>query len=186
MPVQAVPIAIWRRARGIEIPRWHPVNPPSRAYTSSSAYAELREGTSPIAPGAGRSTISFRSPWRAGSPPGSRVRVPSAGADRPGDGDRSAGLFAVSNRRARLQGLIGGSSVIRPRLLELARWISEYYCCPLAGGDGLCARRKLCVRRSVSPRRLNFVRLAKTSRSVAEIATPGTAKRPASSGRVAG
>ncbi len=27
--------------------------------------------------------------------------------------------------------VVGGKSLVTPRVLELARWIADYYCCPL-------------------------------------------------------
>ena len=33
--------------------------------------------------------------------------------------------------------MIGSAPMIRPKLIEIARWISESYCCPFANSDDL-------------------------------------------------
>ncbi|HVJ58018.1 MAG TPA: hypothetical protein VM574_09290, partial [Terrimicrobiaceae bacterium] len=54
--------------------------------------------------------------------------------------------------------IIGNAPMIRPKLIEIARWISEYYCCPLQTAMG-CVLPQVVRQASVSPRRLNFARL---------------------------
>jgi primosomal protein N' (replication factor Y) len=54
--------------------------------------------------------------------------------------------------------IIGSAPMIRPKLIEIARWISEYYCCPLQTAM-TCVLPQVVRQASVSPRRLNFARL---------------------------
>ena len=100
--------------------------------------------------------------------PGSRVRVPLRARIVQATVIEVLDSSPVESPRE-LQGLIGGSSLIRPRLLELARWISEYYCCPLEAAMA-CVLPQVVRQAKVSPRKLNFVRLAKRA-SKEEIAT---------------
>jgi primosomal protein N' (replication factor Y) (superfamily II helicase) len=63
--------------------------------------------------------------------------------------------------------MIGNSPMIRPRLIEIARWISEYYCCPLQTAM-TCVLPQVVRQASVAPRRLNFARLLRRP-TVAEL-----------------
>lgn len=56
--------------------------------------------------------------------------------------------------------MIGGVPLIRPRLLEIARWISEYYCCSLETAMG-CVLPQAVRQAKISPRKRNFVRLTR-------------------------
>jgi primosomal protein N' (replication factor Y) (superfamily II helicase) len=63
--------------------------------------------------------------------------------------------------------IIGNAPMIRPKLIEIARWISEYYCCPLQTAMS-CVLPQVVRQASVSPRRLNFARLLRRP-TVAEL-----------------
>jgi primosomal protein N' (replication factor Y) (superfamily II helicase) len=54
--------------------------------------------------------------------------------------------------------IIGNAPMIRPRLIEIARWISEYYCCPLQTAMS-CVLPQVVRQALISPRRRNFARL---------------------------
>ena len=54
--------------------------------------------------------------------------------------------------------VIGGSPMIRPELLEIARWIADYYCCPLEAAMA-CVLPQVVRQAEVSARRRNFVRI---------------------------
>ena len=60
-------------------------------------------------------------------------RHPGQGAFCPAPGaglrDRAAGDFAPSNLRPLIK-IIGRQSFVSPKILQLARWMGEYYCCP--------------------------------------------------------
>ena len=63
--------------------------------------------------------------------------------------------------------MIGNAPMIRPKLIEIARWISEYYCCPLQTAM-TCVLPQVVRQASVAPRRLNFARLLRRP-TVAEL-----------------
>ncbi len=91
--------------------------------------------------------------------PGSRVRVPLRAKQVLATVIETLDVSAVKSPRE-IQAVIGGSPLIRPSLLGIARWISEYYCCPLE--TAMAAVLPQVVRQAkISPRRLNFARLKK-------------------------
>ena len=47
--------------------------------------------------------------------------------------------------------MIGDAPMIRPKLIEIARWISEYYCCPLQTAMG-CVLPQVVRQAKISPR----------------------------------
>ncbi|MFZ4682830.1 MAG: replication restart helicase PriA, partial [Terrimicrobiaceae bacterium] len=57
--------------------------------------------------------------------------------------------------------VIGGAPLIRPKLLEIARWIAEYYCCPLETAMA-CVLPQVVRQAEVTSRRLNHVRVLRT------------------------
>ena len=63
--------------------------------------------------------------------------------------------------------MIGNAPIIRPKLIEIARWISEYYCCPLQTAM-TCVLPQVVRQASIAPRRLNFARLLRRP-TVAEL-----------------
>lgn len=89
--------------------------------------------------------------------PGARVRVPL----------RTRTVLAtvvdvceeteVRNPRE-IHELIGGAPLIRPELLELARWIAEYYCCPLEAAMA-CVLPQVVRQAEVSTQKRNFATL---------------------------
>jgi primosomal protein N' (replication factor Y) len=91
--------------------------------------------------------------------PGSRVRVPLRAKLVLGTVIEVLDESAVKLPRE-IQEVIGGTPLIRPRLLEIARWISEYYCCALETAMA-CVLPQAVRQAKISPRRLNFARLAR-------------------------
>ncbi|MGA7883658.1 MAG: primosomal protein N' [Terrimicrobiaceae bacterium] len=89
--------------------------------------------------------------------PGSRVRVPLRARTVLATVIEVLDAPAVESPRA-IHEVIGGKPLIRPRLLELARWISEYYCCPLETAMA-CVLPQVVRQAKISPRRLNFAKL---------------------------
>jgi primosomal protein N' (replication factor Y) (superfamily II helicase) len=89
--------------------------------------------------------------------PGSRVRVPLRAKQALATVIETVDTSAVESPRE-IQGVIGGAPLIRPSLLEIARWISEYYCCPLETAMA-CVLPQVVRQAKISPRRLNFARL---------------------------
>ncbi len=61
---------------------------------------------------------------------GSRVKVPFGSREVLGNVTALVGESPHSNLRPILK-VIGGAPLLTPKVLKLARWISEYYCCPL-------------------------------------------------------
>jgi primosomal protein N' (replication factor Y) len=89
--------------------------------------------------------------------PGSRVRVPLRAKQVLATVIETLDTSPVKSPRE-IQAVIGGGPLIQPRLLEMARWISEYYCCPLETAMA-CVLPQVVRQAKVSPRRLNFARL---------------------------
>lgn len=61
---------------------------------------------------------------------GSRVKVPFGAREALGTVTALVSESPHSNLRPILK-VIGGAPLITPKILKLARWISEYYCCPI-------------------------------------------------------
>ncbi len=102
--------------------------------------------------------------------PGSRVRVPLRAKQVLATVIETLDVSAVKFPRE-IQAVIGGAPLIRPSLLGIARWISEYYCCPLE--TAMAAVLPQVVRQGkIKARRLNFARLAKKA-SAEEMAQLG-------------
>lgn len=90
--------------------------------------------------------------------PGARVRVPLrtrvvlgtvvAMHDEP---ETLTGLREISE-------LVGDAPLIRPRLMEIAQWISEYYCCPMETAMA-CVLPQVVRQAEMSAKRVNFARL---------------------------
>lgn len=57
-----------------------------------------------------------------------------------------------------IQEVIGGAPLIRPELLEIARWIADYYCCPLEAATA-CVLPQVVRKAEVGAKKYNFVRL---------------------------
>jgi primosomal protein N' (replication factor Y) len=89
--------------------------------------------------------------------PGSRVRVPLRTRLVLGTVVEVLESSEVESPRE-VHEVIGDAPLIRPKLIEIARWISEYYCCPLETAMG-CVLPQVVRQATVSPRRLNFARL---------------------------
>ena len=89
--------------------------------------------------------------------PGSRVRVPLRTRLVLGTVVEVLETPSVDSLRE-VHEVIGDTPLIRPRLIEIARWISEYYCCPLETAMG-CVLPQVVRQGAMSPRRLNFARL---------------------------
>jgi primosomal protein N' (replication factor Y) len=89
--------------------------------------------------------------------PGSRVRVPLRTRLVLGTVVEVLESSEVESPRE-VHEVIGDAPLIRPKLIEIARWISEYYCCPLETAMG-CVLPQVVRQAAVSPRRLNFARL---------------------------
>ncbi len=60
-----------------------------------------------------------------------------------------------------IEEVIGDAPLIRPVLLEIARWISAYYCCPLEAATA-CVLPQVVRQAEVGARKRNFVTLAKS------------------------
>jgi primosomal protein N' (replication factor Y) len=110
--------------------------------------------------------------------PGSRVRVPLRARLVLATVVEVLDASTVKSPRE-IHEVIGGTPLIRPRLLEIARWISEYYCCPLETAMA-CVLPQVVRQAKVSPRRLNFVRL--TRRASAEELAALARKAPRQAG----
>ena len=91
--------------------------------------------------------------------PGSRVRVPLRARLVLATVVEVLDASTVKSPRE-IHEVIGGTPLIRPRLLEIARWISEYYCCPLETAMA-CVLPQVVRQAKISPRRLNLARLAR-------------------------
>jgi len=89
--------------------------------------------------------------------PGSRVRVPLRARLVLGTVVEVLDTSAIKSPRE-IHEVIGDAPLIRPRLLEIARWISEYYCCPLETAMA-CVLPQVVRQAAVSPRQLNFAKL---------------------------
>src|SRR3954463_4176013 len=61
---------------------------------------------------------------------GSRVKVPFGAREVLGNVTAIVKESPHSNLRPILK-VIGGAPLLTPKILKLARWISDYYCCPL-------------------------------------------------------
>ena len=61
---------------------------------------------------------------------GSRVKVPFGTREVLGNVTAIVKESPHSNLRPILK-VIGGAPLLTPKILKLARWISDYYCCPL-------------------------------------------------------
>ena len=92
---------------------------------------------------------------------GSRVRVPLRTRLVLGTVVEVLETSAVESPRE-IHEMIGTAPLIRPKLIEIARWISEYYCCPLETAMA-CVLPQVVRQAAVSPRRLNFARLLRTA-----------------------
>ncbi len=88
--------------------------------------------------------------------PGARVRVPLRARLLLGT---VVAVLDESPARSpkEIHEVIGGAPLIRPRLLEIARWIAEYYCCPLEAAMA-CVLPQVVRQAEVTSRRLNHVR----------------------------
>lgn len=111
---------------------------------------------------AGDRALDYRIPaaMEAAIAPGARVRVPLRARlllgtviDVLEDSDVPA--------PKEIQEVIGGVPLIRPELLRIARWIAEYYCCPLEAAMG-CVLPQVVRQAEVAARRRNFVRVVRT------------------------
>lgn len=91
--------------------------------------------------------------------PGSRVRVPLRARLVLGTVVEVLEESEVPGLKE-VQEVIGGKPLIRPELLEIARWIADYYCCPLEAATA-CVLPQVVRKAEVSTRKLNFVRLVK-------------------------
>ena len=89
--------------------------------------------------------------------PGSRVRVPLRAKRVPATVIEVLDASAVKSPRE-IHELIGATPLIRPKLLAIARWMSEYYCCPLEAAMA-CVLPQVVRQGKVAPRRLNFASL---------------------------
>src|SRR4051812_50028932 len=63
---------------------------------------------------------------------GSRVKVPFGNREVLGTVTAVVKESPHSNLRPILK-VIGGAPLLTPKILKLARWVSDYYCCPLEG-----------------------------------------------------
>ena len=98
--------------------------------------------------------------WEAAVGPGSRVRVPLRQRLVLGTVVEILDHCAFSSVKE-IQEVIGdGVPMIRPKLLEIARWIADYYCCPLEAAMA-CVLPQVVRQAEVTSKKLNFVRLAK-------------------------
>jgi primosomal protein N' (replication factor Y) (superfamily II helicase) len=94
---------------------------------------------------------------------GTRVRVPLRARLALGTVVEILDRSDVKSPRA-IHQIIGDAPMIRPKLIEIARWISEYYCCPLQTAMS-CVLPQVVRQAEVSPRRLNFARLLRRASS---------------------
>lgn len=90
--------------------------------------------------------------------PGARVKVPVRTRLINGTVVEVADETDVRNLKE-IHQVIGGKPLIKPQLFELARWISEYYCCSLESAMA-CLLPQVVREAQVSERKRNFVRLA--------------------------
>lgn len=86
--------------------------------------------------------------------PGARVRVPLRARLVLGTVVEVQTETGVRNPRE-IHEVIGEAPLIRPELLELARWIAEYYCCPLEAAMA-CVLPQVVRGAEVSSRKRNF------------------------------
>jgi primosomal protein N' (replication factor Y) len=89
--------------------------------------------------------------------PGARVRVPLRARLVLGTVVDVREETEVRNPRD-IHELIGGAPLIRPELLDLARWIADYYCCPLEAAMA-CVLPQVVRDAEVSVRKRNFATL---------------------------
>jgi len=92
--------------------------------------------------------------------PGARVRVHIRARLILGTVIEVMDTSAVKNPRE-IHEVIGGTPLIRPRLLEIARWIAEYYCCSLEAAMG-CVVPQAVRQAEVSVLKRNHVRVLHT------------------------
>ena len=91
--------------------------------------------------------------------PGSRVRVPLRARLVLATVVEILDASPIKSPRE-IHEVIGGAPLIRPRLLEIARWIAEYYCCPLETAIA-CVLPQVVRQAKISPRTRNFARLTR-------------------------
>jgi len=91
--------------------------------------------------------------------PGARVRVPLRARLVLGTVVEVVEETDVRNPRE-IHEVIGEAPLIRPELLALARWIAEYYCCPLEAAMA-CVLPQVVRGAEVSARKRNFATLLK-------------------------
>lgn len=91
--------------------------------------------------------------------PGARVRVPLRARLVLGTVVEVVEETDARNPRE-IHELIGEAPLIRPELLELARWIAEYYCCPLEAAMA-CVLPQVVRGAEVSARKRNFATLVR-------------------------
>lgn len=87
---------------------------------------------------------------------GSRVRVPLRTRTVLGTVVDVTGESEVESPREILES-VGEGVLIRPQLLEIARWMAAYYCCPLETAMA-CVLPQVVRQAEVAPKKLNFVR----------------------------
>ncbi len=95
--------------------------------------------------------------WENTLAPGARVRVPLRARLLLGTVVDVLDESAVKSPRE-IHEVIGGAPLIRPKLLEIARWIAEYYCCPLETAMA-CVLPQVVRGAEVTSRRRNHVRV---------------------------
>ncbi len=105
--------------------------------------------------------------WQASLAPGARVKVPLRARVVLGTVIEVLEESEVNSPKE-IQDVVKGGSLIRPELLEIARWIADYYCCPLEAATA-CVLPQVVRKAEVSARKLNFVRLLREP-SAAEMA----------------
>lgn len=108
---------------------------------------------------AGDKALDYRVPealWDKVAP-GSRVRVPLRTRLIQGTVIELLNESAVRGARD-IQSVIAGTSLIRPRLMKLAHWMAEYYCCSLEAAMA-CLLPQVVRQAQVSARKRNFARL---------------------------
>jgi len=111
---------------------------------------------------AGDRALDYRIPaaMEASVAPGARVRVPLRARLLLGTVIDVREESEVPSPKE-IQEVIGGVPLIRPELLRIARWIADYYCCPLEAAMG-CVLPQVVRQAEVAARRRNFVRMVRT------------------------
>lgn len=111
---------------------------------------------------AGDRALDYRIPaaMEASIAPGARVRVPLRARLLLGTVIDVLEESDVPSPKE-IQEVIGGVPLIRPELLRIARWIADYYCCPLEAAMG-CVLPQVVRQAEVAARRRNFVRMVRT------------------------